>query len=101
MCNWCVVETDADIDKIQLEIQAGSKAASKIIHEVNAESKEEDESSLYDDIQAKLKKILGIENVFKASDFEHGSGEHFPLKEGRNLKFSVESWHGKERMGLV
>ncbi|NXY01571.1 VIT2 protein, partial [Pteruthius melanotis] len=57
------VETDADIDKIQLEIQAGSRAASKIIHEVNSESKEEGESSLYEDIQAKLKKILGIENV--------------------------------------
>ncbi|NXA95386.1 VITA2 protein, partial [Melanocharis versteri] len=63
------VETDADIDKIQLEIQAGSRAASKIIHEVNSESEEEGESSLYEDIQAKLKKILGIENVFKASDF--------------------------------
>ncbi|NXL98304.1 VIT2 protein, partial [Tyrannus savana] len=57
------VETDADIDKIQLEIQAGSRAASKIIQEVNSESKEEDEPSLYKDIQAKLKKILGIENV--------------------------------------
>ncbi|NXU09010.1 VIT2 protein, partial [Pardalotus punctatus] len=57
------VETDADIDKIQLEIQAGSRAASKIIHEVNSESGEEGESSLYEDIQAKLKKILGIENV--------------------------------------
>ncbi|NWU85272.1 VIT2 protein, partial [Onychorhynchus coronatus] len=57
------VETDTDIDKIQLEIQAGSRAASKIIQEVNSESKEEDEPSLYKDIQAKLKKILGIENV--------------------------------------
>ncbi|NXQ63043.1 VIT2 protein, partial [Anthoscopus minutus] len=57
------VETDADIDKIQLEIQAGSRAASKIIEEVNSESEEEGESSLYKDIQAKLKKILGIENV--------------------------------------
>ncbi|NXD90128.1 VIT2 protein, partial [Chaetorhynchus papuensis] len=57
------VETDADIDKIQLEIQAGSRAASKIIGEVNSESQEEGESSLYEDIQAKLKKILGIENV--------------------------------------
>ncbi|NXQ18065.1 VIT2 protein, partial [Peucedramus taeniatus] len=57
------VETDADIDKIQLEIQAGSRAASKIIHEVNTESEEEGESSLDEDIQAKLKKILGIENV--------------------------------------
>ncbi|NWT52739.1 VIT2 protein, partial [Erythrocercus mccallii] len=58
------VETDADIDKIQLEIQTGSRAASKIIHEVNSESEEEGESSLYDNIQAKLKKILGIENVY-------------------------------------
>ncbi|NWZ94228.1 VIT2 protein, partial [Nesospiza acunhae] len=57
------VETDADIDKIQLEIQAGSRAASKIINEVNAESEEEGESSLYGDIQAKLKKILGIDNI--------------------------------------
>ncbi|NWZ69417.1 VIT2 protein, partial [Acrocephalus arundinaceus] len=57
------VDTDADIDKIQLEIQAGSRAASKIIHEVKSESEEEDESSLYDNIQAKLKKILGIENI--------------------------------------
>ncbi|XP_053806366.1 vitellogenin-2-like [Vidua chalybeata] len=62
------VETDADMDKIQLEIQAGSRAASKIINEVNAESEEEGESSLYGDIQAKLKKILGIENVFKIAN---------------------------------
>ncbi|KAJ7410139.1 Vitellogenin-A2 [Willisornis vidua] len=93
------VETDADIDKIQLEIQAGSRAASKIIEEVNSEAEEEDEPSLYKDIQAKLKKILGIENVFKASDFENG--EHFPLNAAKDLKFSVERWHGKERMGLV
>ncbi|NWQ87284.1 VIT2 protein, partial [Burhinus bistriatus] len=62
------VQTDADIDKIQLEIQAGSRAASKIIHVVNSESEEEDESSPYEDIQTKLKKILGIENVFKAAN---------------------------------
>ncbi|NWX49789.1 VIT2 protein, partial [Steatornis caripensis] len=62
------VHTDADIDKIQLEIQAGSRAASKIIHVVNSESEEEDESSPYEDIQAKLKKILGIENVFKVAN---------------------------------
>uniref|UniRef100_A0A8D2MJR5 Phosvitin n=1 Tax=Zonotrichia albicollis TaxID=44394 RepID=A0A8D2MJR5_ZONAL len=62
------VETDADIDKIQLEIQAGSRAASKIVNEVNAESEEEGESSLYGDIQAKLKKILGIDNVFKIAN---------------------------------
>uniref|UniRef100_A0A8C3K606 Phosvitin n=1 Tax=Calidris pygmaea TaxID=425635 RepID=A0A8C3K606_9CHAR len=62
------VQTDADIDKIQLEIQAGSRAASKIIHVVNSESEEEDESSPYEDIQAKLKKILGIENVFKVAN---------------------------------
>ncbi|NWV59395.1 VIT2 protein, partial [Malurus elegans] len=62
------VETDAGIDKIQLEIQAGSRAASKIIHEVNTESEEEGESSLYENIQAKLKKILGIENVFKVAN---------------------------------
>lgn len=78
MCNWYVVETDAGIDKIQLEIQAGSRAASKIIHEVKSESEEEGASSLYEDIQAKLKKILGIESVFKASDFEYGSGNIFP-----------------------
>ncbi|NXN85750.1 VIT2 protein, partial [Bombycilla garrulus] len=57
------VETDADIDKIQLEIQAGSRAASKIINEDNSESEEQGEPSLYEDIQAKLKKILGIEKV--------------------------------------
>uniref|UniRef100_A0A8B9EU46 Phosvitin n=1 Tax=Anser cygnoides TaxID=8845 RepID=A0A8B9EU46_ANSCY len=62
------VQTDADIDKIQLEIQAGSRAASKIIHEVNSESEEEDETSPYEDIQAKLKKILGIDNVFKVAN---------------------------------
>ncbi|XP_014794496.1 PREDICTED: vitellogenin-2-like [Calidris pugnax] len=62
------VQTGADIDKIQLEIQAGSRAASKIIHVVNSESEEEDESSPYEDVQAKLKKILGIENVFKVAN---------------------------------
>ncbi|NXJ74287.1 VIT2 protein, partial [Trogon melanurus] len=62
------VHTDAGIDKIQLEIQAGSKAASKIIDVASSVSKEEKETSLYEDIQAKLKKILGIENVFQVSN---------------------------------
>ncbi|XP_050757162.1 vitellogenin-2-like [Gymnogyps californianus] len=62
------VHTDADIDKIQLEIQAGSKAASKITDVASSGPKEEDETSLYEDIQAKLKKILGIENVFKVTN---------------------------------
>uniref|UniRef100_A0A672UD68 Uncharacterized protein n=1 Tax=Strigops habroptila TaxID=2489341 RepID=A0A672UD68_STRHB len=62
------VHTDADIDKIQLEIQAGPKAASKIIDVASSGSKEEDETTPYKDIQAKLKKILGIENVFKVSN---------------------------------
>ncbi|KAM6199302.1 vitellogenin-2-like [Sarcoramphus papa] len=62
------VHTDADIDKIQLEIQAGSKAASKITDVASSGPKEEDETSLYEDIQAKLKKILGIENVFKVAN---------------------------------
>ncbi|XP_074763317.1 vitellogenin-2-like [Athene noctua] len=62
------VHTDADIDKIHLEIQAGSKAASKIIDVASSGSKEKDETSLYEDIQAKLKKILGIENVFKVTN---------------------------------
>ncbi|XP_010292124.1 PREDICTED: vitellogenin-2-like [Phaethon lepturus] len=62
------VHTDADIEKIQLEIQAGSKAASKIIDVASSGSKEEDEASPYKDIQAKLKKILGIENVFKVAN---------------------------------
>ncbi|NXA26265.1 VIT2 protein, partial [Ibidorhyncha struthersii] len=62
------VHADADIDKLQLEIQAGSKAASKIIDAASSVSKEEDETSLYEDIQAKLKKILGIENMFKVAN---------------------------------
>ncbi|XP_063263462.1 vitellogenin-2-like [Prinia subflava] len=62
------VHTDADIDKIQLEVQAGAKAASKIIEVSSSGSKEEGETSTYKDIQAKLKKILGIENVFTASN---------------------------------
>ncbi|XP_067156561.1 vitellogenin-2-like [Apteryx mantelli] len=62
------VQTDADIDKIQLEIQAGSRAASKIIDVVSSGSEEEDVSSPYGDIQAKLKKILGIEKVFKVAN---------------------------------
>ncbi|NXF06590.1 VIT2 protein, partial [Smithornis capensis] len=66
------VQTDADIDKIQVEIQAGPRSASKIIQEVNSEPEEENEPSLYEDMKAKLKKILGMENVFKASDFENG-----------------------------
>lgn len=101
MCNWCVVRTDADIDKIHLEIQAGSGAASKIIHEVNSDSEEEDESSPYEDIKAKLKKILGIEKVFKVRGFEHGKGEYFCIDEAKNSKFHVESQCMKSRMGLV
>ena len=88
----CAVPTDADIDKIQLEIQAGSRAASKIINEVNSESEEEDESSPYEDIQAKLKRILGIENVFKVRDLESARGGYFPVNKAiKNLKASVEN----------
>ncbi|NWY74058.1 VIT2 protein, partial [Erithacus rubecula] len=60
------VSTDADIDKIQLEVQAGPKAASKIIEVSSSGSKEE--TSPYEDIRAKLKKILGIDNVFMAAN---------------------------------
>ncbi|KFV57815.1 Vitellogenin-2 [Gavia stellata] len=67
------VHTDADIDKIQLVIQAGSKAASKIIDVASSGSKEEDETSLYEGIQAKLKKILGIENVSSSGRRSSGS----------------------------
>ncbi|NXG26139.1 VIT2 protein, partial [Grallaria varia] len=62
------VHTDADIEKIELEIQAGSKAASKIIDVASSGSKEEGETFPYEDIKAKLKKILGIENVFMAAN---------------------------------
>ncbi|NXC47360.1 VIT2 protein, partial [Penelope pileata] len=62
------VHADADIEKIQLEIQAGSKAASKIIDVTSSGSKEEKQPSLYENIKAKLKKILGIENVFKVDN---------------------------------
>ncbi|NXP73056.1 VIT2 protein, partial [Ramphastos sulfuratus] len=62
------VRTDADIDKIELEIQAGSKAASKIIDVASSGSKEEEEPSPYEDIQAKLKKILGIDYVFEVGN---------------------------------
>lgn len=72
-----LVHTDADIEKIQLEVQAGSKAASKIIEVSSSGSKEEGEASPYEDIQAKLKKILGIENVFTVRDFEHKRGKYF------------------------
>ncbi|NXF90929.1 VIT2 protein, partial [Eubucco bourcierii] len=62
------VQTDADIDKIELEIQAGSKAASKIIDVASSGSKEEEEPSPYEEIQAKLKKILGIDYVFEVGN---------------------------------
>ncbi|NXK44964.1 VIT2 protein, partial [Chauna torquata] len=62
------VHTDADIEKIQLEIQAGPKAASKLVDVASSVSKEEDETSLYENIKAKLKKILGIEKVFKVAN---------------------------------
>uniref|UniRef100_A0A8C3GPS3 Phosvitin n=1 Tax=Cairina moschata TaxID=8855 RepID=A0A8C3GPS3_CAIMO len=61
------VHTDADIEKIQLEIQVGPRAASKVINVASSGSKEEEETSLYENIKAKLKKILGIENVFKVA----------------------------------
>ncbi|XP_054240102.1 vitellogenin-2-like [Indicator indicator] len=78
------VQTDADIDKIQLEIQAGSRAASKIIDVVNSESEEVDESSPDEDIQAKLKKILGIDNVFKVANKTRHQNKQ-PSKKGNTL----------------
>ncbi|XP_010182245.1 PREDICTED: vitellogenin-2-like [Mesitornis unicolor] len=62
------VHADADIDKIQLEIQAGSEAASKIIDVASSVPETEDERFPYEDIKAKLKEILGIENVFKVAN---------------------------------
>ncbi|XP_037260290.1 vitellogenin-2-like [Falco rusticolus] len=84
------VETDADIDKIQLEIQAGSRAASKVIHVVNSESEEEDESSPYEDIQAKLKKILGIDNVFKVANKTRQQKKQ-PSKKGNTMLTETET----------
>uniref|UniRef100_A0A8B9CNV6 Phosvitin n=1 Tax=Anser brachyrhynchus TaxID=132585 RepID=A0A8B9CNV6_9AVES len=74
--------TDADIEKIQLEIQAGPKAASKIIDVASSGSKEEEETSLYENIKAKLKKILGIENVFKVANktWHHKKRIHSKVK---------------------
>lgn len=68
----CLVRTDAAIDRIQLEIQAGSRAASKVIQLVTPESEEEEEEDFSpdDEIQTKLKKILGIESVFRVIDFQ-------------------------------
>ncbi|KAJ1171297.1 hypothetical protein NDU88_003160 [Pleurodeles waltl] len=52
--------TDAAIEKLMLEVQAGSKAASKIITMVTVEENEGEE--LEDSVvQMKLKKILGID----------------------------------------
>ncbi|NXN97023.1 VIT2 protein, partial [Rhinopomastus cyanomelas] len=65
------VPTDADIEKIQLEIQVGSKAASKILDVASSVSKEAKETSPYEAIKAKLKKILGIENVFEVTNKTH------------------------------
>ncbi|NWR50671.1 VIT2 protein, partial [Regulus satrapa] len=62
------VHTGADIDKIQLEVQAGPKAASKIIELSSSGSKEEGETSPYENIRDKLKKILGIEEVLTAAN---------------------------------
>ncbi|XP_041277566.1 vitellogenin-2-like [Onychostruthus taczanowskii] len=62
------VRTDADIDKIQLEVQAGSKAASKIIEVSSSGSKEVGEAAPHEDIRAKLKKILGIEELLMAAN---------------------------------
>uniref|UniRef100_A0A8B9F6S0 Phosvitin n=1 Tax=Amazona collaria TaxID=241587 RepID=A0A8B9F6S0_9PSIT len=84
------VRTDADIDKIQLEIQAGSRAASKIIHEVNSDSEEEDESSPYEDIKAKLKKILGIEKVFKVANKTRHQKKQ-PSKKGNTMLTELET----------
>ncbi|NXV81994.1 VIT2 protein, partial [Atlantisia rogersi] len=84
------VQTDADIDKIQVEIQAGSRAASKIIHVVNSESEEEDESSPYEDIQAKLKKILGIESVFKVANKTRHQKKQ-PSKKGKTVLTELET----------
>uniref|UniRef100_A0A674IYL4 Uncharacterized protein n=1 Tax=Terrapene triunguis TaxID=2587831 RepID=A0A674IYL4_9SAUR len=82
--------TDAAIDKIQLEIQAGSRAAFKIIQVVTLESEEEDDSSPDDVVQMKLKKILGIENVFKVIDFEmlrvYGAGTLFKQIKSNDFK---------------
>ncbi|KAJ1171286.1 hypothetical protein NDU88_003149 [Pleurodeles waltl] len=56
--------TDAAIEKLMLEVQAGPKAASKIITMVTVEENEgeELEESV---VQMKLKKILGIDEEYK------------------------------------
>ncbi|KFV67264.1 Vitellogenin-2 [Dryobates pubescens] len=89
------VETDADIDKIELEIQAGPKAASKIIDVASSGSKDEEEPSPYEDIQAKLEKILGIDNVFEVRDLEHQRGKYFPINETKNFQSGKLAWKAK------
>ncbi|NXP52046.1 VIT2 protein, partial [Heliornis fulica] len=79
------VQTDADIDRIELEIQAGSKAASKIIDVASSGAKEEVETSPYEDIKAKLEKILGFENVFKVAN----KTRHRKKRIHRNKKSAV------------
>lgn len=93
---FTLVHTDADIDKIQLEIQAGSKAASKIIDVASSGAKEEDATSPYDNIQAKLKKILGIENMFKVRAFEYQRGEYFPINEAKGFWCGKLAWESKD-----
>ncbi|XP_074858737.1 vitellogenin-2-like [Carettochelys insculpta] len=61
------VHTAIALDKIQLEVQAGSRAASRIIHLLAPLSEEEDDSTPDDVVQTKLKKILRIESIFKAA----------------------------------
>ncbi|NXN97017.1 VIT2 protein, partial [Rhinopomastus cyanomelas] len=84
------VQTDADIDKIQVEIQVGSRAASKIIRVVNSESEEDEKSAPSEDIQAKLKKILGFDSVFKVSNKTRHQKKK-PSKKGNTMLTELET----------
>ncbi|NXY48555.1 VIT2 protein, partial [Ceuthmochares aereus] len=61
------LQTDADIEKIQVEIQGGPKAISKIIDVASSGPMEEDKTSPFEEMKVNVKKILGLENVFKAN----------------------------------
>ncbi|KFU96396.1 Vitellogenin-2, partial [Chaetura pelagica] len=68
--------TDADIDKIQLEIQAGSKAASKIIDVASSGSKEENKAAVTDLWAEPSATTLSSSSSSSSADAKEPGNEH-------------------------
>ncbi|XP_063795645.1 vitellogenin-1-like [Pseudophryne corroboree] len=87
------VHTDASVEKIQIEFQAGPEAAAKMVRSVNVQRADsgarETENPIHNVALSALKKILGSYNVTIEKDISGNSEDS--CNPGNTSEFSLES----------